>query len=124
MSKIIDMAARPRPYSRYALEALQLLGEQIRLGRRARRWTQSELAERAGISRATLIKAENGDPRVTIGTAFELAALAGATLFQPDRERLSMDLDRTQARSALLPKRIVSEDDDGGTGYGVHGDGR
>jgi hypothetical protein len=30
--------------------------------------------------------------------------------FQPDRERLTMDLDRTQARSALLPKRIVSED--------------
>lgn len=112
MSKIIDMAIRPRPYSRYTLEALQLLGEQIRLGRRARRWTQSELAERAGISRATLIKAENGDPSVTIGTAFELAALAGATLFQPDRERLSMDLDRTQARSALLPKRIVSEDDE------------
>ena len=106
------MTSRPRPYSRYTLEALRLLGEQTRLGRRARRWTQSGLAERAGISRATVVKAERGDPSVAIGTAFELAALAGATLFQPDRERLSMDLDRTQARSALLPKRIVSGDDE------------
>src|ERR1700753_1119644 len=99
------MADRPPPYSRYTGAALRLLGEQIRQGRRARRWTQSGLAERAGVSRATVVKVERGDPSVTIGTAFELAALAGATLFQPDRERLSMDLDRTRARSALLPKR-------------------
>ena len=112
MSKMLDMDRRPRPHSRYTLEALQLLGERIRLGRRARHWTQSELAERAGISRATLIKAENGDPSVNIGTAFELAALTGTTLFQPDGERLSMDLDLTQARSALLPKRILTEDDE------------
>jgi transcriptional regulator with XRE-family HTH domain len=106
------MSERPRPYSRYTLEALQLLGEQIRLGRRARHWTQAALAERVGISRATLAKAENGDPGVAIGTVFELAALAGTTLFQPDQERLSMDLDRTRARSALLPKRVVEKEAD------------
>ncbi len=94
------------------MEALQLLGEQIRLGRRAQRWTQAGLAERVGVSRATVAKAENGDPRVAIGTVFELAALTGATLFHPDQERLSMDLDRTRARSALLPKRIVEKDVD------------
>jgi transcriptional regulator with XRE-family HTH domain len=91
---------------------MKLLGERIRLGRRGRRWTQAELAERAGISARTVIRAENGDPRVTLGTAFELAALTGTTLFQPDQERLSMDLDSTRARSALLPKRVVSEDDE------------
>jgi transcriptional regulator with XRE-family HTH domain len=106
------MSGRPRPCSRYTLEALQLLGEQIRLGRRARHWTQAGLAERVGISRATLAKAENGDPGVAIGTVFELAALAGTTLFHPDQERLSLDLNRTRARSALLPKRIVDRDPD------------
>lgn len=106
------MERRPRPYSRYTIEALQLLGVQIRLGRRNRRWTQVELAERAGVSRFTVIKAEDGDPSVNIGTVFELAALARVTLFHPDDERLSLDLDRTRARSALLPKRIVTQDDE------------
>lgn len=100
------MAAYPRTYSAYSLEALGLLGEQIRIGRRVRRWTQAELAERAGVSVRTLNRVEHGDPRVSLGTAFELAHLVGVPLFQPDRERLSMDLDRTRARSALLPQRI------------------
>lgn len=100
------MAVYPRTYSPYTLEALQLLGEQIRLGRRGRRWTQAELAERSGISVRTLNRVEHGDPRVSLGTAFELAALVGVPLFQPDRERLSMDLERTRARSAVLPQRV------------------
>lgn len=106
------MPSRPRPYSRYTLEAVQLLAEQIRLGRRARGWTQANLAKRAGISLRTMVKVEQGEPGVTLGVAFELASLTGATLFQPDLERLSLDLDRTSARSALLPKRIVSTDDE------------
>src|SRR4051794_16752743 len=98
---------RPRAYSSYTLEAVQLLGELIRISRRGRGWTQVELAERAGISRRTLQKIERGDPAATIGLVFELAALVGVPLFQPDNERLSMDLDRAKARSALLPKRVV-----------------
>jgi transcriptional regulator with XRE-family HTH domain len=100
------MSDHPRTYSPYTLEALELLGEQIRLGRRERRWTQAELAERAGVSIRTLNRVEHGDPRVALGTSFELAALTGVPLFQPDRERLSMDLDRTRGRSALLPARV------------------
>jgi transcriptional regulator with XRE-family HTH domain len=90
---------------------VQLLGEQIRLGRRRRRWTQAELAERAGISVRTLNKVEHGDPRVSLGSAFELATLVGVPLFQQDRDRLSLDLDRTRARSAVLPQRIRPSDE-------------
>lgn len=104
------MPAYPRTYSPYTLEAIELLGEQIRIGRRARRWTQADLAERAGIGIRTLNRVENGDPRVTLGTAFELAALTGVALFQADRERLSMDLDRTRAQSAVLG-RVRRKDD-------------
>jgi transcriptional regulator with XRE-family HTH domain len=97
---------RPRTYSPYATEAAQLLGEQIRIARRERRWSQRELAERAGITPGTLIKIERGDPGVRLGTAFEAAALTGVPLFHADRSRLTLDLDRTRARSALLPERI------------------
>jgi transcriptional regulator with XRE-family HTH domain len=106
-----DMENYPRTYSPYTLDALQLLGEQIRLGRRERRWTQAELAERAGVSARTLNRVEHGDPRVALGIAFELATLTGVFLFQPDRERLSMDLDRTRGRSAVLPRRVRRTDE-------------
>ncbi|HEX3608083.1 MAG TPA: helix-turn-helix transcriptional regulator [Solirubrobacterales bacterium] len=97
---------RARAYSPYATEAMQLLGEQIRRGRRGRRWSQRELAERAGITPGTLIKIERGDPSVRLGTAFEVASLVGAPLFHADRSRLTLDLDRTRARSALLAERV------------------
>ncbi len=97
---------RPRPYSPYAVEAAQLLGEQIRIARRGRRWSQRELAERAGITPGTLVKVERGDLSVRLGTAFELAALLGVPLFHADRSQLGLDLDRTRARSALLPERV------------------
>jgi len=100
------MTERARTYSPYALEVAQLLGEQIRLGRRSRRWSQRELAERAGITAGTLIKIERGDPSVRLGTAFEVASLVGVALFHADRSRLTLDLDRTRARSALLPERV------------------
>lgn len=82
------------------------MGEQIRMGRRGRRWSQRDLAERAGITPGTLIKVERGDPSVRLGTAFEVASLVGVPLFHADSSRLSLDLDRSRARSALLPERV------------------
>jgi len=101
-----------RVFSPYTIEAAQLLGEQIRLARRGRRWSQRELAERAGITPGTLIKIERGDPSVRLGTAFEAASLVGVPLFHADRSRLTLDLDRTRARAALLPERIRSREED------------
>jgi transcriptional regulator with XRE-family HTH domain len=95
-----------RPRSRYAIEAAQLLGAQIQAARRERRWSQKELAGRAGITTPTLSKVEKGDPGVAVGTVFELAALVGVPLFHEDRMRLRLDLERTRGRSALLPQRV------------------
>jgi transcriptional regulator with XRE-family HTH domain len=103
---------RPRTYSAYSKEAAQLLGEQIGLARRERRWSQKELAERAGISPLTMAKVEHGDLSVNLGTAFELASLVGVPLFHSERPALSMDLDRTRARSALLPERVRPRKED------------
>lgn len=48
-------------------EILRVLGENIKLARLRRRITASMLAERAGMTRVTLRKIENGDSGVTIG---------------------------------------------------------
>jgi transcriptional regulator with XRE-family HTH domain len=91
-------------HSPYAVDAARLLGARIRLARRERRWSQDELAARIGITPRTVSKIEHGDLSVGLGAAFEAAALLGVPLFHADRSRLSADLDRTEARSALLPR--------------------
>lgn len=98
----------PRTYSPYTVEAARLLGAQILQARRERRWSAQELAERIGVTRATLSKIEHGDPSVGLGVAFEAAALVGVPLFRDDRTQLSEDLDRSRDRLALLPQRIRS----------------
>jgi transcriptional regulator with XRE-family HTH domain len=97
---------RDHPRSRYAIEAARLLGAQIQAARRERRWSQRELAGRAGITTPTLSKIEKGDLGVAIGSVFEVAFLVGVPLFHEDASRLTLDLDRTSARNALLPQRV------------------
>lgn len=46
---------------------LQTMGEQIKLARLRRRLSAELVAERAGISRASLWKVEKGDPSVAMG---------------------------------------------------------
>lgn len=95
-----------RTYSPYVVESTSLLGQLIQLGRKQRRWTEQQLADRAGISRATLKKIEKGDLKCEIGLVFELAALTGVTLFEPEHGRLTLDIDLVTAKLALLPKSI------------------
>lgn len=100
--------ARQRVYSRYAQDAVQLLGEQIRLGRKQRKWPEKTLADRAGISRATLQKIENGEMSCAIGLVFEVATLVGVNLFESDTLPLAKQLEYTRDKVALLPRRIQS----------------
>lgn len=101
---------KERVYSRYAVEALMLLGKQIRMRRKQCRWTESELAERAHISRATLQKIEQGHSGCQIGLVFEVAVLLGIPLFvEADAiERFSHMTDTTLA---LLPQRIYKDNE-------------
>ena len=95
-----------RHYSAYSRNVARLLGKQIRLGRKERRWTETELAGRAGISRATLQKIEKGDMSCKLGLVFEVAFLAGVALFQDDNERLESQLERVDDKLLLLPKSV------------------
>lgn len=101
-----EQMAKDRVYSRYTREAAALLGRQIRLGRKERKWTESELAGRGGISRATLQKIEKGDLSVAIGLVFEMAALVGVPLFDVESARLASHISRTEDKLALLPSAV------------------
>lgn len=100
------MMARQRTYSQYALEAAVLMGAQIKLGRKQRQWSEKNLADRAGISRATLQKIENGEMSCAVGLVFEVATLVGVKLFEPDSMQLSKHIEHTRDKIALLPQRI------------------
>lgn len=97
---------RTHTYSPATVEATRLLGSRIRLGRRERRWTLAELAERVGVSVVTMRKVERGDPSVGLGIAFEAATLVGVPLFDSNRSRLTLETTRVEDRLAVLPKLV------------------
>ncbi len=102
----------PRPYSRYTSEAVKVLGMQIKAARLEKGWSESELAERAGVSRTFVRAVESGKPQSEIGSAFEMAFLVGLPLFDPQGDK--PDPARMNALSAqsvrllsALPKRAA-----------------
>ena len=106
-----------RTYSRYTREAAALLGKLIKLGRKERKWTEHDLADRAGISRATLQKIEKGELNVAMGLMFETAVLVGVKLFDGERSSLVSHIARAEDKLAVLSsavrkRRKVSVDDD------------
>jgi transcriptional regulator with XRE-family HTH domain len=103
--------ARQRTYSRCTREAALLLARQIQLARKERKWTEAELAERAGISRATLQKIEKADLHVAVGLVFEVAALVGVTLFDPEPTVLADRIARAERMLMLLPNRVRKPSD-------------
>ncbi|MEE3428858.1 MAG: helix-turn-helix transcriptional regulator [Ruminococcus sp.] len=91
-------------------EILRQMGEQIRLARLRRKLSTKLVAERAGITRATLLKVEKGSPSVAMGIyASVLHALNNLDkdllLIAKDDElgRKLMDLDLITKKRA--PKR-------------------
>ncbi|MFM2043072.1 MAG: hypothetical protein RLY86_1648 [Pseudomonadota bacterium] len=102
-----NQVADSRIYSRATTGAAKLLGAQVRLARRERRWSEADLAERIGVSRATLRKIERGDPGVTLGLAFEACAIVGVPLFgAEDAGTQALHSRHIADKLALLPKRI------------------
>ncbi|WP_280562092.1 MULTISPECIES: helix-turn-helix transcriptional regulator [unclassified Chromohalobacter] len=97
----------PRTY-----HALQLFANLIEEARRHRRWTQRELAERIGISRATLQSLLKGDPSVAIGSYFEAATLLGVPLFGTDSGNLADLAQQQQQRMTLLPGKTVHRNEE------------
>lgn len=95
-----------RSYSRATKQTLSLLGKLIKAGRLERGLTTEDLSERAGITRKTLRKIENGEAGSEIGIVFEVAALVGVRLFDLDDRTLQMHNTRLDEKLTLLPKSV------------------
>lgn len=67
------------------------LGQRLREARLRRRFTVTQVAERASVSRPTLNKVEQGDPAVTLGTYLRVLAVLG----------LEHDLDQVAAHDPV-----------------------
>jgi|SRR5271155_2126621 len=100
------MAKTGRTFSPITLEATKLLGFEIRLARRERRWTAQDLAERIGVSLPTLLRIERGEPTVSLGAVFEAATILGVQLFDQDVSRRQLETARVEDRLAVLPKTV------------------
>ncbi len=102
-----------RAYLNYTQEAAILLGKSIQLGRKARKFSTYDFADRAGISRNTLKKIESGNLKCELGIVLEAAALAGVKLFDAEpasvRNPFAENLEHLNDKLALLPKRIHEE---------------
>lgn len=95
-----------RSYSRYAREAAELLGLMIRSARIERKFTTSEVAERAGISRGLVHRIERGEMGTAIGAVFEVAAIVGLRLFDSERATLTQHLSIERDKMTLLPQSV------------------
>ena len=96
------MSTIPIPVRR----ALTKLGADIRDARRRRRISTSVMAERAMIVRATLQKAEKGNPGVSMGTYATLLFILGLTDRLADLADARFDTTGLALEEERLPKRI------------------
>lgn len=83
---------------------LATLGENIKYARLRRDLSSEQVAERAGISRNTLIKVEKGDEGVAIGYYFRVLAVLGL-----DKDILSVAKDDELGRALQDAKLTVKE---------------
>lgn len=83
---------------------LEQVGANLKLARRRRRDSAKTVAERAGISRKTLYRAERGDPAVSLGI---YARVLQALRLEQDLAKLAADdeLGRKLQDAGLLTRR-------------------
>lgn len=97
-----------------AKRALRLLGVNLRDARRRRRIPTALMAERVGVTRATLAKAEKGDAAVSMGVYASILFVLGfvdrlADLgdFRHDEVGMALEEERLPQRIRLRRPRIA-----------------
>src|ERR1700677_3751387 len=93
--------------------AMQKLGSDIRDARLRRRIPVAVMAERAFISRTTLVKLEKGDPGVAVGTYAVVLFVLGMidrlselASTRSDEVGLALDEERLPKRIEIRPRRM------------------
>jgi transcriptional regulator with XRE-family HTH domain len=91
---------------------LQEVGTNLKLARLRRKYSAETVAQRAGISRKTLYRAEQGDPAVALGI---YARVLQALRLEQDLAGLAADdeLGRKLQDAALVPRRRAPKRDAG-----------
>lgn len=103
---------KSRNYSTYTKEACRLLGLLVRNGRKEKRMSVEELAERAGTSPSFVRRLEQGGLKSEMGVAFEVAFIAGVHLFSPGtgthraQAAMGKELQHASKMATLLPKSV------------------
>jgi|SRR5271154_3448346 len=97
-------------------EAASQLGIAIRQARLARKLTTAECAERARISRATLVRIESGDVAVRLGSWLSVLEVCNllhllATVSNPDADTLGRTERQEHARKRTRTAKAKSEYD-------------
>lgn len=88
---------------------LKKLGENLKLARLRRKLIAQLVAERAGISRATLNKIESGDPNVAMGSYYQVMRVLG---LESDFSLLAADDEmgrKLQDLELITPKRAPKQ---------------
>ena len=86
--------------------ALRKLGQDLRDARRRRRIPSALVAERASISRSTLVKIENGHPGVAMGSYATVLFVLGLTDRLAELADATKDIRGLELEEEHLPQRI------------------
>jgi transcriptional regulator with XRE-family HTH domain len=88
------------------ISALQKFGQDIKDARRRRRISTALMAERAGVAKNTLARAEKGDPSVSMATYASILFVLGMIGKLRDLADGGNDLTGRMLEDERLPKRI------------------
>ncbi len=88
------------------MKALRKMGQDINDARRRRRITMELMAERAGLSRATIGKIEKGDPTASMGGYASVLFVLGMENSLGELVDSAHDLIGRRLEDEKLPKRI------------------
>jgi len=85
-------------------DTLRLLGDRIAIVRKATEWRQIDLAERAGVSRSTVVEAEKGSPNVSMGNY--LALLWALDILADVDKIAALESNSHRLMASNLPRRV------------------
>lgn len=101
-----------------ALGSLIGLGARLKEARLRRNWSQSQTAEKAGLSESSVKKVEAGSPRITVGAYLSLLDVFGLPtsfdqVIAPGSDSLGEALARTAVRQrAGSPRGTAGKDEE------------
>lgn len=93
------------------LAAIHELGQLLQVARKRRRLTQKQLAERAGLGRVTVAKAEAGHSGLAVGALLEILMVLDRDMVRSVVATVRTDPLGELLERQRLPARVVNKDD-------------